>query len=253
MIRVLRSFLVLLAVAFIYPLVAAADYERALESYLKEDYVQAATRFDRLIAQSPSHPKIRQAIYYSAICRLKLDQPKPAAERLTLLLSNSPSDTPPSGLSSAVLRLALGTACQMLGDETSALSHFELSWLSAANAFERAASREKIRELRSRSDRTISPPTAERVSASDLPVSRRFVPAPGWAVQVVSAPDMAQAESVRAHLQRAGWPVFQETAAVNGVTYYRIRVGPYPAESDAMTARSRLRSDMGIEGWVTRK
>lgn len=227
---------------------ARADYDRALESYLKEDYIQAASKFDRFISRASSHPKLPLAVYYAAMCRLKLDQPKPAIDRLEYLLTAAPDSA--ESPSPAMVRLALGLAYRMIGDDTAALTYFESSWLSAANVFERAAAREKIKESKS----------IRRVGVSLTPI-REIVrddpdplPARGsFAVQLVSSPDRSQAESIRSQVEADGWPVYQETADIKGETFYRIRVGPYETESEAKRAKDRLRSKFGLEGWVTRK
>lgn len=230
---------------------AAADYDHALESYLKEDYIQAASRFDRFVSESSGHPKLPLAIYYSAICRLKLDQPKPAIERLQFLLSSAPDTIASPSL--AMVRLAIGEAYHLLGDETSALSYFESSWLSAANAFERSAARDKIKDIRMA---WVSVPRAPVQEPREPVLAARpeDPPAPaGWVVQVKSTQDQSQAESIRAQIQTGGWPVYTEATAVKGATFYRVRVGPYPAESEAGAAKRRLQSRFGFEGWVTRK
>ena len=91
----------------LFPVIARADYDHALESYLKEDYIQAASRFDRFVSESPGHPKIPLAIYYSAVCRIKLDQPKPAIERL-----QSPEDRAKlDGLYECILCACCSTSC----------------------------------------------------------------------------------------------------------------------------------------------
>lgn len=228
---------------------ARADYDRALEAYLKEDFIQAATQFDRMISKIPDHPKIRQAVYYSALCRLKLDQPNPAIDRLQSLLESAvPVDgevLPPS-----MIRLALGMAYEMVGDDTRALTFFESAWIMAESSFERATAREKIKTR-----------TSSALPASTMPVPPPSVAAhvsqkiskPNWVVQVVSAPELSQAEAAMSQLERAGWPVYQEAAGVNGTTFYRVRVGPFTTESEALSAKARLQSDFGISGWVTKK
>ena len=231
---------------------AGADYDLALESYLKEDYIKAAQRFDRLISESSSHPKLPMAVYYSALCRLKLDQPAPALDRLRLLLSDTPAaETDMVSPSQSAVRLALGSAHQMQGDDTAALSFYESSWLNASNSFERAAAREKIKELRSPAVVAVMPAArnARLENSSRHPAVSSKV---RWVVQVASYPDRAQADAVRSQLQNAGWPAYMETADVRGDAFFRIRVGPYASESEAGGARGRIKAGFGLDGWVTR-
>lgn len=247
------------------PSVSRADYDQAVESYLKEEYPQAASRFDRFISESPSDEKVPLAVYYSALCRIKLEQPVPAVERLQSLLAlAAPEDADPSmAPSPSMVRLALGIAMRMTGDDTAAMRYFESSWIMASTVYERAAARENIREF-IRPLRDVMAPPLRAVempsrSSSGPGLQARAEPSMirrsggAWVVQVVSAPDRAEADAVRARLEPDGWPVFEQTADVNGTTYYRIRVGPYVSESEAYTARARLRSRYLLEGWVTRK
>ena len=250
-----------MAFQIVFSAAAFADYDRALELYLKEDYIQAAIKFDRMIASSSSHPKISYAVYYSALCRLKLEQPKPAVERLQSLLSTYTETEPDQEKAppQAVVRLALGVAYRMLGDETTALSYFESSWLSSANTFERAAAREKIKEHRSMSTGAKeAPPSAVSVVREPDPPSRPPAPSSkssnqAWAVQVASAADFSEIEAIYSRLRQDGWPVYRESTNIRGTAYDRIRLGPYPSESEAIAARGRLQTKLGIEGWVTRK
>ena len=237
---------------------AAADYDRALESYLKEDYIQAALRFDRYVRQSPGDPKVALGLYYAAICRLRLEQPKPALERLESPLAVRPEGAPDSTAdapSAAMVRLAIGSAHAMLGNDTTALAYFESSWLSAANVFEREAAKEKIRERREPRLATpkVSPAESLRPLAGVVTPPARRPSRGAFVVQVASTPDRPQADSIRDLVARDGWPAYIESASLRGQTYHRVRVGPFADESDALDAKGRLQTQYGLEAWVTRK
>jgi cell division protein FtsN len=75
----------------------------------------------------------------------------------------------------------------------------------------------------------------------------------GWIIQVRSTPDMASANSLQSALATDGFPAFVVSADVNGVTYYRVRVGRYRTETDARTVSRFLeqRGDIEDEPWVT--
>ncbi len=124
--------------------VSFADYDSALEAYLRQDYIQAATQFDRFVTDHASDSRGVSAIYYASLCRLKLDQPRPAAERLRSILGESQS---PAAISPSMVRLALGAACRMMLDDTQAVKWIESAWLSAENTFERAAARRMLKPL----------------------------------------------------------------------------------------------------------
>lgn len=76
--------------------------------------------------------------------------------------------------------------------------------------------------------------------------------ASGWIVQVRSVPDKAAADSLQASLVAAGFPAFVVSADVDGVTYYRVRVGRYASRDDAEIIEADLlgRDDIDTT-WVT--
>ncbi len=236
------------AIVLFCPAPGFADYDRALESYLKEDYIQAASSFDRLLLQYPRHPRIRRARFFAALSRLKLEQPKSSLLHIQTLLAESPdtSRAGPEDPSPSAVRLVAGLSYRLLGDDTAAMDAFEMAWLSAANTYERAAARDQIRDLRESPLQTVQAPPARPLS--DLPDESS-----SWVVQAVSTPDRAQAEAIRTDLSRDGWPVYEESVILKGQSHVRVRIGPYPSESEAHFAKSRLQSKFGISGWVTKK
>lgn len=66
-----------------------------------------------------------------------------------------------------------------------------------------------------------------------------------WLVQVGSYSKQSNAESMRKRIAAKGYRVFITSAQVGGTSYHRVRVGPYPAKSDANSAADRLRQLLG--------
>lgn len=222
-------------------------YEDALEFYLKGDHARAAESFDTFVRESPSDPRVGQAVYYAAVGFLRSNHPEEAAIRLRPLLARPLSD-----ISTSSIRLALGLAHRQMGDETTAMRLFESAWLSADNPYDRAAAREQIRgSVRATPAAVLKPAGPQSPPGESDPPPRSS--AGQWAVQVVSTPDRSQADSIFADLERAGWPVYRESATLSGAAYIRVRVGPYASESDAARAKSAIRAKYGIEGWLTRR
>ena len=88
-------------------------------------------------------------------------------------------------------------------------------------------------------------------SASGLPRPDASLPS-GWIVQVRSTPDRPNADSLQSALVEAGFPAFVVSAEVDGVTWYRVRVGRYRSkgEADIIEAELMRRSDVDAP-WVT--
>ncbi|MFQ5744195.1 MAG: SPOR domain-containing protein [Acidobacteriota bacterium] len=104
-----------------------------------------------------------------------------------------------------------------------------------------------------------SPDAASAGETAPVPVTERAeLPeadptiAIGWVVQVLSNTDRALAEAVQASLASDGYPAFVVTADINGVTFYRVRVGRYRDEAAARSVEGRLSRRQDVEStWVT--
>lgn len=87
--------------------------------------------------------------------------------------------------------------------------------------------------------------TADRAAAdagSDPDSLRRTESAGGWVVQVASFGDEANAQRLARELG-SDFNAFYRAGAVNGTTYYRVRVGPFDSEAEARAADRRLRQN----------
>jgi DedD protein len=74
--------------------------------------------------------------------------------------------------------------------------------------------------------------------------------AAGFAVQVGSFGDQANAAELTDKLVASGFPAFLEDIDFRGRTIYRVKVGPQPARVDADELRQRLADNEGLEGIV---
>lgn len=92
------------------------------------------------------------------------------------------------------------------------------------------------------------PPTPEAVSVEPRPETapEGDVPAvAGWSVQIASYPTLAEAEAKMNELSALKLQPFRVAALVNGVTWFRVRVGGYPDRKAAEAARGRLSAKLG--------
>jgi len=88
----------------------------------------------------------------------------------------------------------------------------------------------------------ISPPTPPAQPGSgDAPSS-------GWAVQIASYEDAAQATAHAATLSQDGLSAYTVAGLVDGVTWYRVRIGGYKTVDAANSARAELASQLDLEG-----
>lgn len=91
------------------------------------------------------------------------------------------------------------------------------------------------------------------VAESDVGLPRADASLPsGWIVQVRSTPEKPAADSLQAALVAAGFPAFVVSVDVDGITWYRVRVGRYRSQGEANIVEAELvtRSDVDAT-WVT--
>ena len=84
-----------------------------------------------------------------------------------------------------------------------------------------------------------APPPAERRPA--LKVDETLEQPGGWFVQVGSYSNQANARGALQKLFGMGLPTVIQSVAVGKTPWYRVRVGPYPAEGAALAALGRIK------------
>ncbi|ACL72343.1 Sporulation domain protein [Thioalkalivibrio sulfidiphilus HL-EbGr7] len=72
----------------------------------------------------------------------------------------------------------------------------------------------------------------------------------GWAVQVGSFSERANAEAERDRLRRAGFQVLVEPARAGDRQIFRVKVGPVSTREEAERLRSRLGTEQSLQGIV---
>jgi cell division protein FtsN len=92
----------------------------------------------------------------------------------------------------------------------------------------------------------VAPPTAP--AADPAPAADKSA----YLLQAGAFKGQEDAESMKVKLALIGFEARIVTAEVNGVTFYRVRVGPYAQIEDMNRARSRL-AENGIEASVVRQ
>lgn len=88
--------------------------------------------------------------------------------------------------------------------------------------------------------------------AASLPVHDASL-AEGWVIQVKSTRQRNDADGLQASLAGAGYPAFVVSADVDGVIWFRVRVGRYRERGDADVVARGLDVRADVEStWVTR-
>jgi cell division protein FtsN len=96
-----------------------------------------------------------------------------------------------------------------------------------------------------------APPTAPPTSGSAAPADPSTEKT-AYLLQAGAFKGQEDAEGMKVKLALIGFEARIVTAEVNGVTFYRVRVGPYAQIEDMNRARSRL-AENGIEASVVRQ
>jgi len=94
-----------------------------------------------------------------------------------------------------------------------------------------------------------SDPTPKRASATP-PNEAPGKISKGWAVQIGTFANTANAERLRERLKGLGYAVNAEAVTVQGNKAVRLRVGPYREKSAATKAKAQLQKDVNIQGLV---
>ncbi len=71
------------------------------------------------------------------------------------------------------------------------------------------------------------------------------LPSGGWIIQVGSYGQQSNADSMRKKLEAKGYRVMVTSGQVNGKTFHRVRVGPYPKKADAQSSAQNLEKLLG--------
>jgi len=86
---------------------------------------------------------------------------------------------------------------------------------------------------------TTTAPSPSGGAPAHAPASRQW--SAQYAVQVSSFKDPSVADRLVRQLQAKGFAAYRVAADINGKTWYRVRVGPFPTRPDAEAERGRLR------------
>lgn len=91
----------------------------------------------------------------------------------------------------------------------------------------------------------LPPPTQGAVATQNVvaaPAAALPKPAAdsGYLLQVGAFPDAAKAETMKAELAMQGFVANVQTISINGQTYHRIRLGPFPSASALEATKQRL-------------
>ncbi len=103
---------------------------------------------------------------------------------------------------------------------------------------------------------SVAPASVERVAATPVATTTPAVPplpdSTAYLLQVGAFRGQEDADGMRVRLAMIGYEARIVNAEVNGVTFYRVRVGPYAQLDDMTVARNRL-AENGIQASVVRQ
>jgi len=89
-------------------------------------------------------------------------------------------------------------------------------------------------------------PTAEQTIQK---VAKTETAGHGFAIQVASLKDPDKAKLLMNKFKEKGYPAFCQKSEVNGATWHRVRIGPYPERTLADKDRSRLKT-AGVDSLI---
>ena len=72
----------------------------------------------------------------------------------------------------------------------------------------------------------------------------------GYAVQVAACPSMTYAQQLARKYVARGYDPYVTTAVVEGVTYYRVRLGPLENRSEADRLKAELDDKYSVTAWI---
>lgn len=104
----------------------------------------------------------------------------------------------------------------------------------------------RLRERMLEFERALAQQSAAAVPA----VAARPIAARLFTVQVGAFRDQGRASELADRMRKTGIPVWVSQAAVNGQTYYRVRLGAVPNLAEARRLARRLRRDHSVSTWV---
>jgi cell division protein FtsN len=84
---------------------------------------------------------------------------------------------------------------------------------------------------------TAAAPTAPAPPAAALPPGKR-----GYNIQIEAVMDKSGADEMVSRLNALGYNAQETTMALNGGTWYRVRIGPFASADEANAAQERLRA-----------
>lgn len=91
-------------------------------------------------------------------------------------------------------------------------------------------------------------PASRRSAATDT-ASPKYAGVDGYAIQIASLSDPESAALVRDRFLEKGYPAYCRKADVNGKTWHRVRIGPYPSKEKAQKDLKSL-NDAGVSAMI---
>ena len=101
--------------------------------------------------------------------------------------------------------------------------------------------------------RTVTPPPP--TTAPPPPVAPPAVtsaePTTGYIIQVLSSRDRSKAEGILGQLRAGGHRAYLSPRESNGVTMFRVRIGPFDDKAEAERLEPEIKRTYRVETWVT--
>jgi len=78
-------------------------------------------------------------------------------------------------------------------------------------------------------------------------------PGEGFTVQIAACTDYEHAQYLIDLFRKRGYEPYMTKSEVNGESFYRVRVGAYPAAAEAEQLRAELLDKYSLETWIDNK
>lgn len=96
--------------------------------------------------------------------------------------------------------------------------------------------------------RTDLPAQVVSLEGESAPAAAKPAIAEGFAVQVGALSKQADAEALRERIRKAGFPAYVERVQAGSGTLWRVRVGPELQRANAEKVKTRLKTELDIDG-----
>ena len=90
----------------------------------------------------------------------------------------------------------------------------------------------------------------DETSSSQTATGMPAQPHDGFTIQIGSTPSETYAQEMAKSFLGRGFQAYVASVTIEGKTYYRVRIGFYPAAADAQSTLQELKDKYSVDGWI---